>query len=74
MAMDMRALYTIALSAVKESPTAEDDMKANENCLNQNFIILTQKIEELEARLRALESGNCQRRKNKHGFASEKIN
>lgn len=33
-------------------------MKANENCLNQNFIILTQKIEELEARLRALESGN----------------
>ena len=58
MAMDMRALYTIALSAVKESPTAEDDMKAQENCLNQNFIILTQKIEELEARLRALESGN----------------
>ena len=58
MAMDMRALYTIALSAVKARPTAEDDMKANENCLNQNFIILTQKIEELEARLRALESGN----------------
>lgn len=27
MAMDMRALYTIELSAVKESPTAEDDMK-----------------------------------------------
>lgn len=33
MAMDMRALYTIALSAVKESPTAEDDMKANEKLL-----------------------------------------
>lgn len=58
MAMDMRALYTIALSAQRESPTAEDDMKANENCLNQNFTILTQKIEELEARLRALEGGN----------------
>ncbi len=58
MAMDMRALYTIALSAVKERHTDEDEMKANENCLNQNFIILTQKIEELEARLRALESGN----------------
>lgn len=56
--MDMRALYTIALSAQRESPTAEDDMKANENCLNQNFTILTQKIEELEARLRALESGS----------------
>ena len=58
MAMVMRARYTIALSAQRESPTAEDDMKANENCLNQNFIILTQKIEVLEARLRALESGN----------------
>jgi hypothetical protein len=58
MAMDMRALYTIALSAEKNSPTAEDDMKANENCLNRNFSIIAQKIEELEERLTALESEN----------------
>lgn len=56
MAMDMRALYTIALTAQRESPTAEEDIKANENCLNQNFTILVQKIEELENRVKALES------------------
>lgn len=56
MAMDMRALYTIALTARRESPTAEEDIKANENCLNQNFTILAQKIEELENRVKALES------------------
>lgn len=55
MALGMRALYTIALNVQKDSPTADDDIKANENCLNQNFTILTQKIEELEARLEALE-------------------
>lgn len=56
MAMDMRALYTIALTGQRESPTAEEDIKANENCLNQNFTILAQKIEELENRVKALES------------------
>lgn len=56
MAMDMRALYTIALTAQRESPTAEEDIKANENCLNQNFTILAQKIEELENRVKALKS------------------
>ena len=54
--MDMRALYTIALTAQRESPTAEEDIKANENCLNQNFTILAQKIEELENRVKAIES------------------
>lgn len=33
-------------------------MKANENCLNRNFSIIAQKIEELEERLSALESEN----------------
>lgn len=53
MALDMRALYTIMLGADEE----DENTKANENCLNQNFIILAQKLEELELRLSALENG-----------------
>ena len=56
MAMDMRALYTIALTAQRESPTAEEDRKANENCLNQKFARLAQKMEELENRVKARKS------------------
>ena len=58
--LDMRALYYIML------PTGENDapnrqffielVKANENCLNQNFTIISQKIAELNARLDFLES------------------
>ena len=59
MALEMRALYYIALPAGREQEPNEqaytERVKANENCLNQNFTILSQKIAELEARLSALE-------------------
>ncbi|MBQ3200737.1 MAG: hypothetical protein IJB22_02345 [Clostridia bacterium] len=60
MALDMRALYYIALpvGAAREEnkQTYTERVKANENCMNQNFTILAQKIAELEARLAALEN------------------
>ncbi|MBE5784403.1 MAG: hypothetical protein E7330_01240 [Clostridiales bacterium] len=60
MALDMRALYYIALptGALREEnkQTYTERVKANENCMNQNFTILAQKIAELEARLAALEN------------------
>lgn len=60
MAFDMRALYYIALPAGAEREANRqayaERVKANENCLNQNFTILSQKIAELEARLAALET------------------
>ncbi len=58
MALDMRALYYIALAALLEqSSTAPDEEKtrAVENCLNQNFAIIAAKIAELDARLGAAE-------------------
>lgn len=55
MALDMRALYPIVLTVEENNPNAKEDVKANENCLNQNFTILAQKLAELEARLAALE-------------------
>ncbi len=54
-ALDMRALYPIYLAVDEASPSAREDVKANENCLNQNFIILAQKVAELEERLAAIE-------------------
>lgn len=60
MAWDMRALYYIALAAGRgeseDRQLYEDSIKANENCLNQNFTVLTQKLEELESRLAGLEN------------------
>lgn len=60
MALDMRALYYIALPAgaqrEENRQTYTERVKANENCMNQNFTILAQKIADLEARLSALES------------------
>jgi hypothetical protein len=59
-ALDMRALYYIALPAGGERDANRqaytERVKANENCLNQNFTILSQKIAELEARLAAIET------------------
>ena len=53
MALDMRALYYVALpterSEADDVQRHEDDIKANENCLNQNFSALAQKTASLEA-------------------------
>ena len=38
------------------SAVTEEDIKANENCLNQNFSALAQKIDEFEARIAWLEA------------------
>ena len=58
--LDMRALYYIALPAGAQQAVNRqaytEHVKANENCLNQNFTILRQEIAELEARLAALET------------------
>ena len=58
--MEMRALYYVVLPASakngEDEQQREDDIKANENCLNQNFTLLAGKIAEFEARLAALEA------------------
>ena len=58
--LDMRALYYIMLpTGENDAPTKQffiELVKANENCLNQNFTIISQKIAELNARLEAVES------------------
>ncbi|MEA5058935.1 MAG: hypothetical protein VB049_02690 [Candidatus Pelethousia sp.] len=57
-ALGMRALYYILLPAREENQDLQrhlESVKANENNLNQNFTILTKKMEELEARLSLLE-------------------
>ena len=56
--LEMRALYYVSLPYRDEGEDAQrhlESVKANENNLNQNFAILTKKIEELEARLSFLE-------------------
>lgn len=55
---DMRALYYIVLGTSAPAPAREEEeaVKANENCLNQNFTILAQKLSELEERLSLLEA------------------
>jgi len=56
MALDMRALYYVVLpSQQHEGENYLEAVKANENSLNQNFTAIAQKLEELEARLSALE-------------------
>ena len=57
-AMEMRALYYVLFPIQAEGEDRQrylDNMKANENNLNQNFTILAQKLQELEARLSILE-------------------
>jgi len=59
MAMDMRALYYIALplhTRTDDEQALGEFIKANENCLNQNFTILTKKLEEMEQRLSGIEN------------------
>ncbi len=57
--MDMRALYYIYLPSERgrneDAQKHDEDVKANENCLNQNFSLLAGKIYEYEARLALLE-------------------
>ena len=49
MGLDMRALYYIALGGKRAADTdiADEDEKANENMLNQNFGIISKKIYEI---------------------------
>lgn len=58
--MDMRALYYVSLPSERgeneDAQRHDEDIKANENCLNQNFSLLAEKIYEYEARIAALES------------------
>lgn len=57
--MDMRALYYIALATGMEKgqdkQRYDEEVKANENFLNQNFTVMTQKLAELTARIETLE-------------------
>lgn len=56
--LEMRALYYILLPTRAEGEDQQrhlENVKANENNLNQNFAILVSKLEELEARLSSLE-------------------
>jgi len=56
MAMDMRALYYVALPTGDITEDMYDEtLKANQNNLNQNFTLIAQKIEEIEQRLSMLE-------------------
>ena len=56
--MEMRALYYVALPSGREEGIDrldyEADVKANENCLNQNFTLIADKLYELETLLNAL--------------------
>ena len=58
--MDMRSLYPVSLPRERgedEDPRLYNDgVSKNENCLNQNFYLLADKIYEFEARLAALEN------------------
>lgn len=58
MALDMRALYYIALAQLLagEHPEQYEKTRAIENCLNQNFTIISNKLAELEARLSYVEN------------------
>lgn len=57
--MDMRALYYIYLPSERakneDAQKHDEDVKANENCLNQNFSLLAGKVYEFEARINMLE-------------------
>ena len=60
MALDMRALYYIALSALREEGSAaltREEARAVENRLNQNFAAIAKAIEELNAEINSLKPG-----------------
>lgn len=54
----MRALYYVQLVCEDngDALASAEDMKMNENYLNQNFTIIAQRIAELEARIETLEA------------------
>ena len=58
--MDMRALYYIYLPSERgkneDAQKHDEDVKANENCLNQNFTLLAGKVYEFESRIALLEA------------------
>lgn len=54
MALDMRALYYVTFN-LKDDMNLSENIKANENFLNQNFNILAEKVYELEERIAMLE-------------------
>lgn len=58
--MEMRALYYVYLPSERgkneDAQKHDEDVKANENCLNQNFSLIAGKIYEFEARIAMLES------------------
>jgi len=58
MALDMRALYYIALAQLlaEEHPEHYEKTRAIENCLNQNFTIISHKLAEIDARLSYVQS------------------
>lgn len=60
--MEMRALYYISLPVGKDknidSLDYESDVKANENCLNQNFRLIADKLYELEIALDSIKSNS----------------
>ncbi len=62
--MQMRALYYISLPTERQQDedkrNYESDIKANENCLNQNFTTIASKLNELEEKLALLTSSNGQ--------------
>lgn len=51
--LSMRALYYVELPCPDGDKDAakQEDVKANENYLNQNFTIIAKRIAEIEARL-----------------------
>ena len=55
--MEMRALYYVALPSGREEDIGrldyEADVKANENCLNQNFKLIADELRELRTLLEA---------------------
>lgn len=58
--MDMRALYYIYLPSERnkneDAQKHDEDVKANENCLNQNFSLLAGKVYEFESRIASIEA------------------
>ncbi len=60
--MDMRSLYHIYLPTERDENADpkdyEDWVKKNQNCLNQNFQLLAEKVYEFELRLAVLEALN----------------
>ena len=60
--MEMRSLYPVYLPVENtdehDVKQYNDWVKKNENCLNRNFTLLTDKLFELETRLAAVENSS----------------